>query len=264
MLRDDLRAIAHRAMALGPFPWLRHCLDGRHEVKEGIAFTAQDMPGPGFNFAAVVGPAPPPERVFALAAAFFAGRAGGYGILVEADAGHPVEAAMQARGWTVAEDEPALVLPVMPPLPATAPGLSIQRALDEAALREWTDVLAAAFGLPAETAAENLPTVSYAHDPDLALLLGHCEGRAVAAAMFYRVADLAGIAGVAVVPGYRGRGFGTAITRAAAGEGAVRGCRAAALRSGPLGLSLYRRMGFVHACNHRTYAAPQDKSGCRV
>ena len=253
MSDDELRAMAHRVMALGPFPWLRHCVDGRQETREGIVFVAQDLPGPGFNFAAVVGPAPEPERVFALAEAFFAGRAGGYGILVEADAGHPVEAALRARGWQVAEDEPALVLPAIPEIPPLPPGLSIRAALDEPALQDWARIKTVAFGHLEQSASANVPSVAYARDPDLGLLLGYEGGRAVAAARCFQVADLAGIGGVAVVPECRGRGLGTAITWAVVHEGARRGCRAAALRSGPLSFPLYRRMGFVHVCNHRTY-----------
>ena len=64
------------------------------------------------------------------------------------------------------------------------------------------------------------------------------------------------VAGVAVRPAERGRGLGGAITLAAAEEGRRRGCTSAALRTGPLSHPLYRRLGFVDVCRHRTYAPP--------
>jgi hypothetical protein len=51
----DLRQIAHDALALTSPPWLRHQKIGRFALREGVALRATDMPGPSFNFAAVLG-----------------------------------------------------------------------------------------------------------------------------------------------------------------------------------------------------------------
>src|SRR5262249_26455531 len=104
---DQLRNIAHKAMAIGPSPFLRRQKRANYQFREGVAFTTQDLDGPGFNYAAVLAAAPPLDRILELCRPFFAGCAGGYGILVEGDAGHPVEAEMRKRGWLIAEDEPA-------------------------------------------------------------------------------------------------------------------------------------------------------------
>jgi predicted acetyltransferase len=72
----------------------------------------------------------------------------------------------------------------------------------------------------------------------------------------YRVDEIAGVTGVATVPAYRRRGFARALTWAVIRAGAARGCTCATL--GGLGASytLYLGMGFLHVCNHRTYAPP--------
>lgn len=228
----------------------------RHEWREGIALTRQELEGPGFNFAAVVGPAPPPERVLAIAAEFFAGWPGGYGILVDADTGHPMEAALRSRGWAVAEDEPALILPQIPdpkPLPAN---LTVRRVVDESGLHDWATVMTRGFSAPPELFAKFMPTVDCASDPDVAILVGYEHDRPVAGAMMARVDQTASIHGVATVPEARRRGFGRAITWAAIQEGTRRGCTTAALRAMGISYDMYRGMGFLHVCNHRTYAAP--------
>lgn len=252
----ELIRVAHRALSLTPSPLLKHQRAGKFELREGVGFTRQDMAGPGFNFAAAVGPPVALARVLELGAAFFAGPSGGYGVLVEADAGHPVEAEIKARGWAVAEEEPAFVLPTIPPTPPVPPGFSVRRADDAAGGRAYCETVGAVFGAPPEGWESLAPSPASMADPDLAYLVGYHESRAVAAAVMLACGPTAVVAGVATLPEYRRRGFGTAITAAALAAGAERGCTSAALRSGPMALSLYQKMGFRPAGVHRTYAVP--------
>src|SRR5262249_4034489 len=142
---EALRQIAHKGMAIGPSPFLQYQKTANYQYREGVAFTRQDLEGPGFNYAAVVGPAPPLARILELCRPFFAGCPGGYGILVEADAGHPVEAEMQKRFWPVAEDEPALVLPSLPANFFCPPDLHIRRIKDPEGLALMRETLGKGF-----------------------------------------------------------------------------------------------------------------------
>jgi GNAT superfamily N-acetyltransferase len=256
MAPTDLRQIAHDVLARTFPPWLRHQKRGRFALTEGVALRATDMAGPSFNFAAVLGPAPPLGRVLEIADAFFAGREGDYGVLVEGDAGHPAEAELKARGWVVFEDEPALVLPAIPPPAPLPPGFGARRVADEAGRRDFMAVCAVAFGTPAETMEQLTPSLACMTDPDIAFFVGSCEDLPVATAMMSRSGRTAELAGVATLPSHRRRGLGTAITAAALQEGAARGCTNAVLRSGPMSFALYQRMGFLPVCKHRTYAPP--------
>jgi predicted acetyltransferase len=82
------------------------------------------------------------------------------------------------------------------------------------------------------------------------------HGEPVASAEMFCVGPIAGIMGVATVPAARRRGLGTALTRAALREGAARSCTCAVLAALGASYDLYRKMGFVHVCNHRAYAPP--------
>src|SRR5947209_5426097 len=105
MQPQHLRAIANRGLIVGPCPMLPYQAGGKHAVIEGVVLTAWGHPDPSFNKVGAVGPTPPLARLRELAGAFFGGP-GAYGVLVEADAGHPVEAELRGAGWTVLEDEP--------------------------------------------------------------------------------------------------------------------------------------------------------------
>src|SRR3954453_3595194 len=116
-LPENLRDILYRAMVSARPPWLRYARRGRHLLQHGVAFLAHDLPGPAFNKVIVLSPSPPLEQLLELGTEFYAGAPGGYGILVEADAGHPVEAELRARGWRIEEDEPTFVMPGIPTPP---------------------------------------------------------------------------------------------------------------------------------------------------
>jgi GNAT superfamily N-acetyltransferase len=263
MASADLRMMAHRGLALRPSPMLRHQKRGRYALREGVALTDWGMPAPGFKKAAVLGPSPPLGRVRELAAEFFGGH--DYGVLVEADAGHPVEAELRAGGWSVAEDEPALVLPALPESPPAPPELTIRPVTDVASRRDAIAVMAAGFGAPtadlgallSEEAMDSFgPSLACALDSDVAVLVGHAGGRPVSAAILHRVEEIACVTGVATVPDGRRRGFARALTWAAVSAGAERGCTCATLNALGASYALYLGMGFRHVCNHRTYVPP--------
>jgi GNAT superfamily N-acetyltransferase len=258
MDQSNLRRIANDSMALNPPPMFRYKRDADFVIRDGISYIRQELPGPGFNWAAAIGPPVQLDQMKRFGDSFFAGRDGGWGILVEADAGHPVETEMRNRGWAVAEEEPAFVLPAMSCETEPTPDLEVRRVNDVAGLRAFTETAGAAFGTPRDLLDLMLPPEASAVDPDMAFLIGYCGARPAATAMMYRVGSTACIAGVAVLPDCRRRGYGSAITAAAIAAGAAIGCPSAALRSGPMSIALYRRMGFLPACVHKTYTVPPN------
>lgn len=269
MTRQEMIAAAHQCLLLAPSPLLRHTHGGRRAEAEGVVLNCWGPHGPALNKAVVVGPTPALRQVLELADAFFGPESGGYGIVVEADAGHPVEAQLRAAGWQVFEDEPALVLPSIPATPPFPAGLEIRRVTDNAGRRDLGRVLAMGFGSPTAEGMVELspdaqdalvPSLECASDPDVALLVGYTGGMPASSAFLFVVGQIAGITGVATVPEYRRRGLAEALTWAAVREGVARGCTSAALAGLGASFELYKKMGFVHACNHRAYQQPTDEA----
>lgn len=264
-MNDSLLLIARWATALAPPPSLRYQRTGRYSAQDGLALIALDLAGPAFNTVVAIGESsPPPDEVFRLAEEFFAGRAGDWGVTVEGGAEHPLEQEVLRRGWELIEQEPAMVLPAIPnPVPAL-PGLTVHRVTDQRTLRDYQVTADAGFAPPGGTDAAGpsiseafVPSLACALDPDIAPLIGYADdGQPVAAATLLRIDQTALISGVAVLPAYRRRGYGEAITGAAIGEGAARGCTTAALRASAMGYPVYLRMGFVPVCRFVSYAPP--------
>jgi GNAT superfamily N-acetyltransferase len=264
-MTEALRALAHRALEISHAPLQRYALDVRYEKREGIVFSRSTLlGGPHFNKITVFNLDLPAERVLALADEFFAGP-GSYGVLIDADLGHPLEHLLRARDYRVDDEEPGMVLPSIPTPPAPPPNLTIRRVTDEVTLYGFwyaNDPPPPVPGRPREALAPepftNLtqffnPSLACALDPDIALFAGYVDGRPVACSALYRVGEIAEIGAVGTMPAYRNRGIGAAMTWAAIAEGAARGCTTAALRASHMGFPVYRRMGFQTACTLRMY-----------
>lgn len=220
----------------------------RREVRGSLTLQRSDQPGLDSNLALVLGDIPL-EHLLAEAEAFF-GSPEGFAVVVEVEAAPAVDAALRDGGWRLDEEEPALVLTAVPvAVPAPPSELTIRRATDEAGLADF-------FGI-SRRGRVHVPSLAAALDPDVAVLVGYLDGRPVATARIACVSDeyakVADITGVVTLPPYRRRGFGTAMTWAAAAGAARRACEAAVLNATALGYPVYVKMGFVPVSTYRTY-----------
>src|SRR5262245_23240276 len=127
MTHQEMIAAVHKGLLVGPSPLLRHSPAGKRAEIEGVVLKCWGPHGPDLNKVVVVAPSPPLARILELAEGFFGPKSGGFGIVLEADAGQPVEAELRAAGWEVFEDEPALILPSIPTSPPLPAGLEIMR-----------------------------------------------------------------------------------------------------------------------------------------
>ncbi|MCA1668495.1 MAG: GNAT family N-acetyltransferase [Thermomicrobia bacterium] len=238
----DLRSIVHTPL-LVPSPLQPYRREpGRHAIHDDLVLTASGGSGPDFNSAFVLGPIPP-ERVFALADAFF--DATGYSIVVEVESAGPMEDDLRARGWQMDEEEPALALAPIPAPPPPPTGLTIQLVTTDA---EFADFMAVS-----QTAHRWIPSLAAARDPAVALFVGYDGATPVATSRIARHRDVGDINGVVTLPAHRRRGFGATMTWAAITEGVRRGCVAMTLTATAMGYPVYVRMGFVPVCTYRTY-----------
>jgi GNAT superfamily N-acetyltransferase len=93
--------------------------------------------------------------------------------------------------------------------------------------------------------------------PQVRLYLGLVDGSAVAASMLVATGPVAGIYWVATIEPQRGKGYGEALTCAAAAGGRELGCTIASLQASKMGRRVYERMGFEHVLDYEHLLPPK-------
>ena len=156
-------------------------------------------------------------------------------------------------GFVYAGDESGMavdLLALSDDLPAP-PGLHIQRVRDEEALRRWFHIFALGFARPdfIRNALFDIEIDLGLGDHRRRLYVGSLEGEPVATSLLFLGAGVAGIYGVATLPKARRRGIGTAMTLTPLLEARVAGYRIGVLHASPMGLGVYRRLGFREYCD---------------
>ncbi len=119
--------------------------------------------------------------------------------------------------------------------------LVIEAVAGPGPLAEYESATSAAFGGPAPVTPGDVHAPGILAEPGMHVLVGRRDSRVVAGAMAYVSAEVIGLYGVGTVPGHRGRGYATALTRAAL---ALASDRPAVLQPSPAAARLYRRLGF--------------------
>jgi GNAT superfamily N-acetyltransferase len=129
-------------------------------------------------------------------------------------------------------------IPEIPP----PPGLTIRQLAPHQAARHAA-VGAAGFGVTEElflrTDSPDLMRL-----PSVRCYVGEVDGRAVTTSLSVTLAGFTGIYSVATIPGWRGRGFGAAITARAVADGLAAGSGWCWLEASAAGLSAYSNVGF--------------------
>jgi GNAT superfamily N-acetyltransferase len=145
--------------------------------------------------------------------------------------------------------------PVSPGLPV-AGGFEMVKVTDEPALAEFEAAHNEGFG-----AKPTIPGTYYGRalldDPRMHVFLvrdAHGMGTAVGTAMAYVSDEVAGVYSVSVIPRFRGRGIGWALTREAVQSGPD---RRAVLQPSAEGLGLYGRMGFEAFADFAVWVRPE-------
>ncbi len=138
-------------------------------------------------------------------------------------------------------------------LPAPA-GLMIEPVGDMEALSKWARAAMTGFGLP-ETSVDTCLDLFVGLRWDLPLrnYLGILEGQPVATSQLFLGAGVAGIYVVATIPEARRQGIGAAMTLAPLRDARAMGYRIGILHASPLGVGVYRQLGFREYCRMSHY-----------
>lgn len=241
----DLRAIAHASL-LTASPLERYQGASARRVEDGVVILVSgEVSGPEANYVTVIGPVTL-QRLFDLAGDFYDG--GAYAVVIDVEHAPLVDEALHAGGWALDEEEPLLVLTPIPASPPTPPTLDICRVATQQALDDFFAIT--------ETPRHYIPSLAAARDPDVALFVGYLDGQPVATSRLSCLREVGDVNGVVTADAFRRRGIGTALTWAAIDAARQHGCTAITLTATEMGLPVYERMGFTHACTLRTYVQP--------
>jgi GNAT superfamily N-acetyltransferase len=165
--------------------------------------------------------------------------------------------ALDAAGWRHGGDPAPGMTLALPATPSPAPaGLGIEEVRTAEQLVGFREAAFRGFGYPVAAArlflGERLLTL-----PNVRLYAGRSGDAVVATSMLITTGDVAGIYWVATLEEQRGRGYGAALTWAAAVGGEQRGCRIASLQASKQGRPVYARMGFAHVLDYEHRLPPE-------
>jgi GNAT superfamily N-acetyltransferase len=244
--RPELIARAQAAYA-AMFVAVASCApDARIERRDGLLLVGPAAVLPRYNAAFAYETPADPRATIAAGVAFFAALGSRWMLKASGAAADALDAAARTAGM-VHEQEPGMLLTALGDAAAPA-SLAIAPVEDVASLWTFDQTMQAGFEstLPiAEPAVMDAGTL--VRVPELRFFLGHCDGAPVATATLFARDGVACIADISVVPAYRRRGFGAAITAHALTEGRKQGCAIAYLEASELGAPVYRRLGFRDA-----------------
>jgi GNAT superfamily N-acetyltransferase len=163
---------------------------------------------------------------------------------------------LEAQGIEHVEDEPVMavdLLAINEDL-QVASNLAIHPVTNSELVHQWTQAWGC--GAPEEvvkhwfTIYSGLPI---GPPQALRLYLGTVDDQPVATVALLLAAGVASINWVVTIPEYRHRGIGAAMTLLAAREARSAGYRIAVLTASPMGINIYRRLGFKEYCQVGTY-----------
>lgn len=164
------------------------------------------------------------------------------------------QAQARALGYTLEERIPAMALAAGRLIEPAAAAV-VERAETDADYDAVLDALAGGFEAPRDLLAPFVsPEVRTL--PETRTYLLREGGEVASTALGFALGDTVGIFNVATPPRFRRRGYGAAVTAAAARDGFADGAELAWLQSSPLGEPVYRRLGFREVVVYTAFTRP--------
>ena len=229
---------------------------GEYVERSAVAIACCGVPAEAFNWGFLKPPYDGVADTAAAVRAWFAERKLPFRVSFRAADAAQCGPALEAAGWRRGPDPtPGMTLP-LPAVRVPAPsGLVIEAVETTAQLLAFREAAFEGFGYPPAAArlflGERLLGL-----PNVRGYVGRVDGAVVSTSLLVTTGEVAGIYWVATREGHRGRGYGEALTWAAAVGGAERGCRLASLQASSMGRPVYARMGFTHALDYEHRLPP--------
>jgi ribosomal protein S18 acetylase RimI-like enzyme len=147
---------------------------------------------------------------------------------------------------------PLMVLDPIPDAPPSSPAEVRVSRLDAGNLDGYTHAMCVGFGMPRQIGDLLFGPNLLALDGFLGFV-GSVDGEPVATSAMYVSDGVSGVYNVATVPEHRGRGYGEALTWAAAMAGAEAGASCSILQASEQGEPVYTRMGYATPARYRQF-----------
>lgn len=213
-------------------------------VVAGIPVADLGLPPPWATSARALHRRPDPAAISA-AVGWLARRSSSYAVFVRTAA--VAHLPLEELGLAPDFELPALAMP-LPGSTGTAPGLQIDPVTDPEGRAEFVAAYAGA-GLGVELASALVAAEDVA-DPAFGHLVGRVGGHLVGCALLRLVGGAGYVSAVAVLPAYRRRGYGSALTLAAGDLAAERGADLAVIHATEASRPLYERLGYRYVDTH--------------
>lgn len=165
---------------------------------------------------------------------------------------------LASYGMNHAYDAPGMAADLTTaPLDVPSPSeLTIRHLTNADELQDWLGVFMPVFSRSAEEGAiwvDSFAQCGFGPNAEWQHFVGYLDDKAVSTTSVLTVGELAGIYNVATLAEARGRGIGSAVTRAAMRYARDAGATQAALQSTELGYGVYRSLGFEQHCDLTLY-----------
>ena len=158
---------------------------------------------------------------------------------------------LEARGLPCREGAPGMAVDLLKlneELPAPA-RLTIEIVQDAGRLSTWAHAAYEGLGLPITSVQSGMDLFAgLGCELPVRNYLGVLQGKPVATSQLFLGAGVAGMYVVSTLPEVRRQGIGTAMTLAPLRDARSMGFRVGILHSSPMGVGMYRRLGFQEYC----------------
>lgn len=248
------------AGTFGLIPYWRRCPLLEVHIDPGLAWALTDIPFPPFN--SILRARLEPEAVDAAIETIIArGRSKHVPLLwYIGPTTRPTDLGkhLAAHGFIHQGDTPGMAVDLLAlhPPPSHLSGLIITQVQDGEAMKTWCRVSSAGFELPdfAKSGWQDLFTsVGFGPESPQHHYLGWWKGEPVATSTLLCSAGVGGIYNVSTVPSARRQGIGTAMTLAPLYDARELGYRVGILHASPMGVGVYRSLGFQEYCKINHY-----------
>ncbi len=158
----------------------------------------------------------------------------------------------------------AVDLSASPPDGEKEMSVCIREVTGEDSLEDWLAVFRTVFEVPgfaADFFAAAMRNLGFGPDLPYRHFIGLADGVPAAVSSIFFSAEAAGIYNVATLADFRSRGIGTAMSRAAINEARMKGCRFSVLHATPMGIPVYRKLGYREYCRLKIYSNINDSHG---